>query len=36
VHATGRECQKLGKLPSRTDFGDHFNVLSAMADGTRV
>jgi hypothetical protein len=36
VHATGREYQKLGKLPSRTDFGDHFNVLSAMADGTRV
>jgi AAA+ superfamily predicted ATPase len=36
VHATGREYQKLGKLPSRTDFGDHFSVLSAMADGTRV
>ena len=36
VHATGREYQKMGKLPSKADFGDHFSVLSAITDGSRV
>jgi hypothetical protein len=36
TRATGREYQKMGKLPSKSDFGDHFGVLSAMNDGGRA
>jgi hypothetical protein len=30
AQATGREFQKMGKLPSRAEFREHFDVISAM------
>ena len=32
VQATGREYQKIGKLPSRAEFLGHFDVISTMAN----
>jgi DNA polymerase III delta prime subunit len=30
ARATGREYQKMGRLPSKADFQEHFSVISAM------
>jgi hypothetical protein len=36
ARATGREFQKMGKLPSKAEFRGYFDVISAMADDART
>lgn len=36
TRATGREYQKMGRLPSKSDFGDYFGILSTMTDDARA
>jgi hypothetical protein len=36
ARATGRELQKMGKLPSKADFRGYFPVISAMVDDARA
>jgi hypothetical protein len=36
ARATGREFQKMGKLPSKAEFRGYFDVISAMVDNGRT
>jgi hypothetical protein len=36
ARATGREFQKMGRLPSKADFRGYFDIISAMMDDGRA